>query len=120
MDPTWFQQPTDVLAKLEARSAAKGIVDNPRCGPALEAVEQYVELGGRFVWGDLPPELIAKTLGRGMPLLTGTSGTDLYRGAIFLGVGTDDGNLLVLRSKNWRKSSTRKKPSTRKKAGRKR
>jgi hypothetical protein len=161
MDPTWFQKPTDVLAKLKERSEAKGHTKDPRYGPALEAVERYVQLGGRFVWGDLTPELIAKTLGEGFPILTGTNGTYLYQcaretdagpddvrgeafghfivlcgyregdksvaicdplldnpahgtkyyranvyrllGAIFLGVGTDDGNLLVLRPKGWKK-----------------
>jgi hypothetical protein len=161
MDPTWFQQPTDLLAKLKARSAAKGHLDDPRYGPALQAVEQYLELGGRFAWGDLNPELIGRVLSKGGPLLTGTNGTYLYQcaretekgpddirgeafghfivlagyndqdhsvaiadplhdnpahgskyyrvsiwrllGAIFLGVGTDDGNLLVLRPKGWKK-----------------
>jgi hypothetical protein len=161
MDPTWFQQPTDILAKLKARSEAKGISKDPRYGPALDAVEEYLRLGGELRWGDLTPELIAKTLDNGLPILTGTNGTYLYQcaretdagpddvrgdafghfivvcgydssdqsvavadplldnpahgtkyyrasvyrliGAIFLGVGTDDGNLLVLRPKGWKK-----------------
>jgi len=160
MDPTWFQQPTDVLAKLRLRVEAKGLRDDPRYGPALEAVEQYVTLGGRLVWGDLTPELIGRTLARGMPILTGTNGTYLYQcaretdagaddvrgdafghfvvlsgyreadqsvsiadplldnpahgskyyrasvyrllGAIFLGVGSDDGNLMLIRPKGWK------------------
>ena len=69
MDPTWFQQPTDLLAKLKARAAAKNFADDPRYGPAMEAVEQYLELGGKLVWGDLTPELIAKQMGNGTPLL---------------------------------------------------
>jgi hypothetical protein len=167
MDPTWFQQPTDILAKLKARAAAKSMTDDPRFGPALEAVEQYVQLGGKFVWGDLTPELIGKTLGSGLPILTGTNGTYLYQcaretdagaddvrgdafghfivlagyrsgdhtvaiadplldnpahgtkyyranvyrllGAIFLGVGTDDGNLLVLRPKGWKPTVKKRK-----------
>ena len=56
MDPTWFQKPTDVLAKLKARAAAKNFADDPRYGPAMEAVEQYMELGGKLVWGNLTPE----------------------------------------------------------------
>jgi hypothetical protein len=174
MDPTWFQQPTDVLAKLKARAEAKGLSKDPRYGPALEAAEQYVTLGGRLVWGDLTPELIGKTLGDGLPILTGTNGTYLYQcareteagaddvrgeafghfivlagyragddsvaiadplldnpahgtkyyranvyrllGAIFLGVGSDDGNLLVLRPKGWKKpaDTLAKKPAKRK------
>jgi hypothetical protein len=159
LDPTWFQQPTDILAKLKQRAAIKGLTDDPRFGPAVEAVEQYVGLGGEFVWGDLTPDLIATQLANGTPLLTGTNGTYLYQcaretesgpddvagdafghfvvlsgfrsddlsvaiadplldnpahgtkyyrasfyrllGAIFLGVGTDDGNLMRIRPKGW-------------------
>jgi hypothetical protein len=160
MDPTWFQRPTDVLAKLKARADAKGLANDPRYGPAMEAVEQYVALGGKLVWGDLTPELIGSTLAKGLPILTGTNGTYLYQcaretdagpddvrgdafghfvvlagyrgsdqtvevadplldnpahgtkyyrasvyrllGAIFLGVGSDDGNLMVIRPKGWK------------------
>ena len=90
MDPTWFQQPTDVLAKLKARAQAKGLVDDPRYGPAMVAVEQYVELGGRFVWGDLTPDLIGGILAMGNPLLTGTNGTYLYQCARETDAGPDD------------------------------
>jgi hypothetical protein len=64
VDPTWFQQPTDLLAKLRARFEAKGLSQDPRYGPALEAIEQYVRLGGHFVWGDLTPELLGSRLAR--------------------------------------------------------
>jgi hypothetical protein len=159
MDPTWFQQPTDVLAKLKARIAAKGLTDDPRYGPAIRAVEQYVQLGGRLKWGDLTPALLGTVMARGTPLLTGTNGTYLYQcsreteaglddvagdafghfivisgyrsadetvaiadplldnpahgtkyyrasvyrllASIFLGVGSDDGNLMLIRPKNW-------------------
>jgi hypothetical protein len=165
MDPTWFQTPTDIKAKLRARSAHKGHVDDPRYGPALEAAERYLELGGKLVWGDLTPELIARVLGEGTPLLTGTNGTYLYQcareteqgaddvkgdafghfivlggyrdsdhtvaiadplldnpahgtkyyratvwrllGAIFLGVGSDDGNLMRIRPKGWKKPAAK-------------
>jgi hypothetical protein len=160
MDPTWFQKPTDILAKLKARAKAKGLVDDPRYGPALLSVEEYVERGGKLVWGDLSPELLAKVLGQRTPLLTGTNGTYLYQcaretekgvddvsgdafghfivlsgyresdqtvaiadplldnpahgtkyyrasvwrllGAIFLGVGSDDGNLMLIKPKGWK------------------
>lgn len=159
-DPTWFQKPTDILAKLKARWIAKDLTNDPRFGPALEAVEQYVTLGGRLVWGDLTPDLLSNILAQGMPLLTGTNGTYLYQcsretetgaddvagdpfghfivlcgynsgdqtvavadplldnpahgtkyyraglyrllGAIFLGVGSDDGNLILIRPKGWK------------------
>jgi hypothetical protein len=159
MDPTWFQQPTDLLAKLRARMEAKGLATDPRYGPAMESVAQFIELGGKPVWGDLTPELIGRALAEGTPLLTGTNGTYLYQcsretddgpddvrgdsfghfivlcgyrsedqsvaiadplldnpahgtkyyrasvyrllGAIFLGVGSDDGNLMRIRPKGF-------------------
>jgi hypothetical protein len=160
MDPTWFQQPTDLLAKLKARFTAKGLAHDLRHGPALQAIEQYLQRGGKIVWGDLTPELISGTLAQGTPLLSGTNGTYLYQcaretesgpddvrgdafghfivlggyrsadqsvaiadplldnpahgtkyyrasvyrllGAIFLGVGSDDGNLIRIRPKGWK------------------
>ena len=159
MDPTWFQHPTDVLAKLRERAEAKRLLTDPRLGPALESATQYIALGGRLVWGDLTPDLIGNALADGTPLLTGTNGTYLYQcsretddgpddvrgesfghffvlyghrsedqsvsiadpllddpahgtkyyrvsiyrllGAIFLGVGSDDGNLLRIRPKGF-------------------
>ena len=90
MDPTWFEKPTDILAKLKARSEAKGHMNDPRYGPAVQAVEQYVQLGGRFVWATLTPQLIAKTLASGLPILTGTNGTYLYQCARETEAGPDD------------------------------
>ena len=170
MDPTWFQQPTDILAKLKARAAAKKFDEDPRYGPAMEAVERYMQLGGKVVWGDLSPKLIASKLAEGTPLLTGTNGTYLYQcaretdegpddvkgesfghfivlsgyrssdesvaisdplldnpahgtkyyranvhrliGAIFLGVGSDDGNLVLIKPKGWKQPSKRGKPTS--------
>jgi len=157
-DPTWFQQPTDLAAKLRARAEAKGLVDDPRYGPALKASETFVRLGGRVRWGDLSPALLGRVLAEGTPLVTGTDGTYLYQcirdteagpddvagdpfghfvvlcgyhardesvsiadplkdnplhgtkyyrasvhrviGAIFLGVGSDDGNLIRIRPRS--------------------
>jgi hypothetical protein len=161
LDPTWFQKPTDIVAKLKARMVAKNLTNDPRYGPAVLAVEEFVELGGAYFWGDLSPALLGKVLGEGSPLLTGTNGTYLYQcsretekglddvagdpfghfivlcgfsdkdqsvaiadplkdnplhgtkyyrctihrllGAIFLGVGSDDGNLMRIRPKDWQK-----------------
>ena len=158
-DPTWFQRPTDIVAKLKARSAGKGMLDDLRYGPALLAVEEYVAAGGRIHWGDMSPQLLGKVLGEGTPLITGVNGTYLYQcsretekgpddvlgdpfghflvlcgyrerdqsvaisdplmdnplhntkyyratvhrllGSMFLGVGSDDGNLLRIRPKDW-------------------
>ncbi|HEX5046635.1 MAG TPA: peptidase-C39 like family protein [Gammaproteobacteria bacterium] len=160
MDPTWFQQPTDILAKLKARVAAKKLGDDPRYGPAIQAVEEYITLGGKVRWGDITPKWLGGRLAQGTPLLTGTNGTYLYQcareteagpddvrgdafghfivicgyndddesvavadplldnpahgtkyyrasvyrllGAIFLGVGSDDGNLVLIRPKGWK------------------
>jgi hypothetical protein len=160
MDPTWFQKPTDILAKLKARVERKYPKDHPRYAPAMKAVEQYLELGGKLVWGNLRPDLIGQCMVQGTPLLTGTNGTYLYQcmretetgpddvygdafghfivvcgyrsadesvavadplldnpahgtkyyrasvyrllGAIFLGVGSDDGNLLRIRPTGWK------------------
>ena len=90
VDPTWFQQPTDLAAKLRARAEAKGLMADPRYGPAVEAVEQYMKLGGRFVWGDLTPELLGKVLSEGTPLLTGANGTYLYQCVRETEAGPDD------------------------------
>jgi len=167
-DPTWFQTPTDLLAKLKARFAATGLSKDPRYGPAAESVEEYLALGGQAHWGDLSPAFLAQVLGQGTPLLTGTNGTYLYQcsretekgpddvageafghfivlcgyrdsdqtvaiadplkdnpahgtkyyratvhrliGAIFLGVGSDDGNLLCIRPKDWRERLKSRKP----------
>jgi hypothetical protein len=180
MDPTWFQQPTNLLAKLEARAQAKNLHADPRYGPAMEAVQRYLTLGGKVVWGDLSPALIETQMRNGTPLLTGTNGTYLYQcaretdvgpddvrgdafghfiviggydtddqsvaiadplldnpaygtkyyratvhrliGAIFLGVGTDDGNLLLIKPKRWKraagkKGKTGKSPTPGKKTG---
>jgi len=159
-DPTWFQQPTDLAAKLRKRIEAKGLIDDPRYGPAVRAMEAYLALGGRVVWGDLSAALLARVLGERTPLVTGVDGTYLYQcireteagpddvagdgfghflvlcgyrssdesvaisdplmdyplaaskyyrasvhrviGSIFLGVGSDDGNLIRIRPRDWR------------------
>jgi hypothetical protein len=90
MDPTWFKKPTDLLAKLKARAEAKELHKDPRYGPAMQAVEQYLTLGGKVVWGDLSPELIAKHMADRTPLLTGTNGTYLYQSARETEAGEDD------------------------------
>jgi hypothetical protein len=90
LDPTWFQQPTDILAKLKARWKAKDLMSDPRYGPAIEAGTEYLERGGGLVWGDLTPELIGQRLSYGNPLLTGTNGTYLYQCSRETEAGLDD------------------------------
>jgi hypothetical protein len=159
-DPTWFQQPTDLRAKIRARFEAKGLASDPRYEPALRAMEEYFDLGGGARWGDLSPALLGQVLGEGTPLITGVDGTYLYQcireteqgpddvkgdgfghflvlcgyrssddsiaisdplkdnplhgtkyyrasayrviGSIFLGIASDDGNLLRIRPKDWK------------------
>lgn len=78
-DPTWFQQKTDLVAKLKARLAAKGMVGTPRWDHAILDIEEYLRLEGKLRWGDLTPWLIGGYLKRGLPILTGTNGTYLYQ-----------------------------------------
>ena len=166
VDPTWFQKPTDLRAKIKARAAAKGLVADPRYGPAIQSIEQFLDLGGRYHWGDLSPEFMGKLLSEGTPLLTGANGTYLYQcsretekgpddvqgdsfghflvlcgysskdqsvaisdplwdnplhgtkyyraslwrflGAVFLGVSSDDGNMMRIRPKDWQKRIPRR------------
>jgi hypothetical protein len=78
-DPTWFQQKTDLVAKLRARMDAKGLWENPRYARMFESVEEYFALGGQVRWHDLTPRVIGGVLKLGVPLLTGTNGTFLYQ-----------------------------------------
>jgi len=78
-DPTWFQQKTDIVAKLRERLQAKGLLDNPRFANAMDDIENYFKLKGKLRWGDLTPRLIGGYLKRGLPILTGTNGTYLYQ-----------------------------------------
>jgi hypothetical protein len=89
-DPTWFQRPTDLAAKLRARLVAKGLDESPRYAAALAAVEEYLALGGKLHWRDLTPRRIGRVLQRGGPLLAGTNGTYLYQCARETAEGPDD------------------------------
>jgi hypothetical protein len=90
MDPTWFLAKTDIPAKIEARMAAKGLLHDPRYGPMVPALREYLERGGRLHWRDLTPRAIGGVLGRGFPLLAGTNGTYLYQCARETSQGIDD------------------------------
>lgn len=89
--------------------------DYTTCGPTslhaidLRAMENYIELGGAVRWGVLTPALLEKMLREETPLISGVEGTDFYecireteQGPDDVkGVGSDDGNLLRIRSKDW-------------------
>jgi hypothetical protein len=89
-DPTWFEKPTDLRAKLRARFEAKRLMGNPRYAEGLAAIDEYLERGGRMTWGDLTPRRISGFLSRGLPILTGTNGTYLYQCARETEQGSDD------------------------------
>jgi hypothetical protein len=78
-DPTWFQQKTDLKAKLGARAKAKDLLSTARNRDGMAAIEEYLDRGGEVCWGDLTPERIRAPLARGLPILTGTNGTYLYQ-----------------------------------------
>ncbi len=89
-DPTWFLQPTDYVAKIKARLAAKGMADDARYRSAFASLEEYFQRGGKIHWQDLTPRLIGNILQRDMPILTGTNGTFLYQCARETAEGPDD------------------------------
>ena len=78
-DPTWFQQPTDLLAKLKARFEAKKWSASERHVIAMKALETYFGHGGKVVWGDLDPARIGNVLSQRLPILAGTNGVYLYQ-----------------------------------------
>lgn len=75
-DPTWFHlSATTLRRKLAAE--ARG-----RSGKRKEAIRAYLDFmrrGGEVRFEDLTPDLIARLLSRGVPVLTGLSATFLYR-----------------------------------------
>ena len=89
-DPTWFNQETDLTAKLKARFEAKGMLHEERASHALAALEEFFARGGRVHWGDLTPRRIADVLARRLPILAGTNGTYLYQCARETEKGSDD------------------------------
>jgi hypothetical protein len=89
-DPTWFQAKVDLAAKLEARAAAKGLLDDPRYGPMITAAREYLDRGGRVRWRELTPRALGAVLGQGHPLMAGTNGTYLYQAMRETSEGPDD------------------------------
>lgn len=76
-DPTWFSEPDGHIAKrLEQQAEAKP--SKRRFRIATEAHLEYLEAGGAVKFEELSPDLIRRTLSRGLPIMTGLSATYLY------------------------------------------
>ncbi len=78
LDPTWFQAPTDIPAKVRARFEKRGTLSDPKTQLAMESIDEFFERGGRYHFEELTPNLITRFLRRRLPLLTGTNATYLY------------------------------------------
>lgn len=75
-DPTWFEAPVDLAAKLRAQMEAKR---HRKLRVASRGYLEYLSLGGRLHFADLNRALIRRFLADGHPVLTGLSATYLYR-----------------------------------------
>lgn len=75
-DPTWFAEPDpDIPERLRAQARAK---TSSRLQAATEAHIEYVDEGGSVRFEELTPDLIRRTLSKGLPIMTGLSATYLY------------------------------------------
>ena len=75
-DPTWFDDAEPRLEdRLRAQATAKPSV---RLHAATHAHVEYLEAGGAIHFEELTPDLIRRTLSRGLPIMTGLSATYLY------------------------------------------
>jgi len=76
-DPTWFTMDSDkIRERLHAQLEFK---NSPRLEAATEGYLEFLALGGKVLLQDLTGSLIRKYLNRSIPILTGLSGTYLYR-----------------------------------------
>jgi len=75
-DPTWFQAPTpDLAGYLSRQRETKPI---PPLQAATDAYLGFLEAGGVVRHEELRPDLIRRYLSRGLPMMSGLSGTYLY------------------------------------------
>lgn len=75
-DPTWFD---DADPQLEERLRAQAEVKpSVRLRSATDAHLEYLDAGGAVHFEELTPDLIRRTLFRGLPIMTGLSVTYLY------------------------------------------
>lgn len=75
-DPTWFEEGEEELPKrLREQAESK---TSSRLQTATEAHLEYLSAGGAVHFEELAPDLIRRTLSRGLPIMTGLSATYLY------------------------------------------
>lgn len=86
-DPTWFEDGTDLAAKLRAQAAVK---HDAKLRIATETYLRFLDLGGEVRFATLGGNLIRRHLQAGHPILTGLSSTYLYRSAREIGDEEDD------------------------------
>ncbi|HSH75344.1 MAG TPA: hypothetical protein VLA09_06660 [Longimicrobiales bacterium] len=76
-DPTWFNEPEEHMPdRLRQQAEIKSA--NRRLRVATEAHLEYLAAGGSVHFEELSPDLIRRTLSRGLPIMTGLSATYLY------------------------------------------
>jgi hypothetical protein len=75
-DPTWFNEGEDELAEHLIEQA--DVKTSSRLRAATAAHLEYLEAGGALHFEELAPDLIRRTLSRGLPIMTGLSATYLY------------------------------------------
>lgn len=75
-DPSWFKTPdVDIAEKLRAQAAAKS---HPKLTAATAPYLDFLALGGKVGFEDLSSRVVASSLARDVPVLTGLSATYLY------------------------------------------
>jgi hypothetical protein len=75
-DPTWFGEAgLNLQDRLREQAEAK---TSRRLRTATEAHIEYLDEGGSVRFEELTPDLIRRTLSRGLPIMTGLSATYLY------------------------------------------
>lgn len=75
-DPTWFRGDVDLKERLLARGAA---TTDKKVRAECDALAEFLDLGGKVVMDDFSGPDIRRLLQRDRPILTGLSGTWLYR-----------------------------------------
>ena len=74
-DPTWFDDETDIIAKLIEQRKYKR---SKKLHSATDAYIEYLKLGGKIEFVNLTPSFFKKIFDKRLPILTGLSATYLY------------------------------------------